>query len=147
MINGSWFSFLGLSMTCFRKPGPTFRDHALNINNLADCDELLQRRRERLPLAREGEALDPRSVPSNERHGAWRNAERARNEPDQRGICLAFARGHAYPRLEHTAPIGEHLDAVDCVAAATGREPDGQHEAARLKHPRPRGHRLKARSE
>src|SRR5262245_34094858 len=110
---------------------------------LTDRDNLLQRRRNRRSLPRNGQALDSSRRTGSERDARRRNAECARDQPDQLGIRLALARRCAYPCLEDAAPVGERLNAVDGVATAARSESDRQRDTAWHHRPGPGRHASK----
>jgi membrane protein YqaA with SNARE-associated domain len=58
----------------------------------------------------------------------------------------ALAWRHAYPHLENATAIGQQFDAVDAIAAALGRQPHGERDAADNRRPWPRATQVRKRS-
>src|SRR5260221_13976387 len=86
------------------------------------------------------QALDPRARARNQADITRGNPEGIGNQLYERRIRFAFGRRRAHARFDHAASVGQLRDAVDRIAPAARREPDGDDNAVRPRRPRPSDH-------
>jgi hypothetical protein len=96
---------------------------------------------ERRSIALDLQAFDPRRGASEQAHVPSSDIKSIRNQPHERFIRLAIARGRAHPRLEYRLPIRKLLDPFDGIATALRSEPNHNNDPTGHYGPRARcGH-------
>src|SRR5262245_25817802 len=102
---------------------------------LARCNDFLQRRDKRWPIARDVQPLDAGGGPSHEAYVAPWDAHDLGDHVAQRNIGLTITRRRLHPYFENSPSIRHDLNAVDCIAAALRREANDEIHATGNKRP------------